>query len=34
VTALLRVQVGEGLEQEDEKADFAAEVAAMAASGK
>lgn len=34
VAALLRVQVGEGLERESEKADFAAEVAAMAAGGK
>jgi translation elongation factor EF-Ts len=34
VAALLRVQVGEGLDKEAEKADFAAEVAAMAAGGK
>lgn len=30
VSALLRVQVGEGLHREDSKPDFAAEVAAMA----
>mgnify|MGYP001807421254 CR=1 FL=1 len=34
VAALLRVQVGEGLDKEVEKSDFAAEVAAMAAGGK
>lgn len=34
VTGLLRVQVGEGMQREDSKADFAAEVAAMAAGGK
>eukprot|EP00878_Enallax_costatus_P042941 GHUV01050466.1.p1 GENE.GHUV01050466.1~~GHUV01050466.1.p1 ORF type:complete len:212 (+),score=56.04 GHUV01050466.1:237-872(+) len=34
VAALLRVQVGEGLQREESKADFAAEVAAMAAGGK
>lgn len=35
VSGLLRVQVGEGLEREEgDKADFAAEVAAMAGGGK
>jgi translation elongation factor EF-Ts len=34
VSGLLRVQVGEGMERESDKADFASEVAAMAAGGK
>lgn len=34
VAGLLRIQVGEGLQREDSKADFAAEVAAMAAGGQ